>query len=128
MENELRIIEGLSLEQLLERAQALELEADYWRHLIDDGAAILDAVHVALTAVREATAACMILTAIVGPEALTHVETVIERQRRTLAQLEVIANTLDRVVDLADGRGKALAPVVRSLRIAAGLEVDGESE
>jgi hypothetical protein len=124
MENELRIIAGLTAEQVAERASALALEVTYWQHVLDDATAVNDAVLTTATALLESTASVLILMAVAEPSALPLVQSIVDQNRAALDAVKSISDTLSRTIDLADGRQKSLEPVGRALRRAAGLEVD----
>lgn len=122
MEDELRIIEGLSSEQVVERAKALALETEYWRKVLDDGSRVNDAVLAGTTAVLEATVSVVSLAPLVSPEHLPIIEAILDQQRQALTALKEVTDALGDTLELADGRRKALQPVAIALRQAAGLE------
>ena len=117
-------IEGLSGEQLVERAQALAFEAEYWQHVLDDGAKINDGVLAASNAVLEATSTAISLTLSVPAPSVPAIETIVTEHRRALEALRSIGYALDGVLTLADGRRKALEPIVAAIKRAAGVEPD----
>lgn len=128
MEGDLDVIRNLSGDQVVERAKALLLEVEYWRQVLADctkvGGSLLDGSH----AVVEATVAALTLTPLVDPLHLPLVASIVEQQRKALDALKAIGDTLDGTIDLADGRQKALEPVGRELRRAAGLDDDDDDQ
>lgn len=120
-------IEGLSGDQLAERAKALLLEAEYWQLVLDDCGTINDAVLASTTAVIDSTSAAIGVVALVGPHNLPAIESVLGGNRAALDSLRTIGESLERVLELAEGRAKALAPVVAAVRAAAGLD-DGDDD
>lgn len=117
-------IDGLSGEQLVERAQALAFEVEYWQHVLDDGAKINDGVLAASNAVLEATSTALGLTLSVPAPSVPSIEKIVTEHRRALEALRSIGEALDGVLTLADGRRKALEPIVGAIKRAAGVEPD----
>lgn len=127
MTDELSIIAGLSPEQVVERAKACQLEIEYWQHVLADGAAVNDAVHVGVTALLDATAAALKLVPTLEPEQLPPASTIIEQVRAAMLALKRVVDALDGTLEIADGRRKALEPIAAALLRAAGVE-PGASE
>ena len=126
MENELRMIEQLEPEQVIERAKAVMLEIDYWRHVLDDSAKVNDGVLAATSAVLEALAPALVLLSLLPPERQQLIAAIVEQLRVAVEQLKAIGDANGDTVDLADGRCKALEPVGAAMRRAAGLDPDGD--
>jgi hypothetical protein len=122
MENDVRIIEALSHEQVVERAQAVVLELEYWQHILDDCATVNDALLEATDAVLDATSSTVMLTVTATPEQLVICGELMPQLRRALDAVRTIADAQRATVDLAAGRKQALEPVGTALRRAAGLE------
>lgn len=119
----LSIIEGLSPEQVLERAKACQLEVAYWQHIIADCSTVNGAVHVGVTALLDATAAALTLVPMLEPAQLPIASTIIEQVRVAMGSLKEVVDALDGTLELADGRRKALEPVKAALLRAAGVEL-----
>ena len=128
MTDELEVIAGLEPEQIVERAKALVLEAEYWRHVLGDcrtGAAALRGV---VGAIINSTTSALALVLQLEPGLLVHAESVVAHNRRAMDEVEKVIDVLDGIVTLSDGRAKALAPVGDALRRAAGVEPGAEAE
>jgi len=121
-------IEGLSGDQLVERAKALAFETDYWQQVLDDGAKINDGVLAASNAVLEATSTAISLTLSVPAATVPSLEAIVTEHRRALEALRSIGDALDGMLAIADGRRKELEPQVAAIRRAAGLEPDDDDQ
>lgn len=122
MTDEHDVIAGLSPEQVVERAKALELEVEYWQQILDDASTMNAAVRDGAAAILESTTAALALVPIVGAIGLEQVETIIGGNRKALESLNTVGDRLNGMLELADGRTKALEPVGAALLRAAGVE------
>lgn len=126
MENELRIIAGLDRDQLVERAEALKLEVEYWQLVLDDRAKVNTALHEGTLATLDSVQSAVTLASLVDPTMLSFVETLLEQLRRAVDALHEIADAEASTLALAVGRKKALEPIGLAVRRAAGLEPDAD--
>src|SRR5690348_16779518 len=95
-------IEGLSGDQLVERAKALVLEAEYWQLVLDDCRSINDAVLAATNAVLDSTGAAITVAACLDPGTMESVQPVLEGNRAALNSLSTIGESLGRMLELAE--------------------------
>jgi hypothetical protein len=124
MTDEHEVIAGLSPEQVVERAKALALEVEYWQQVLDDAKTMNGAVRHGTDAILESTTAALALATVVGVAGLELVETIIGGNRKALEALTTVSDRLNGMLELADGRTKALEPVGAALLRAAGVEPD----
>lgn len=117
-------IKGLSGDQLVERAKELLLEVEYWQLVLDDCRTINDAALASTNSVIDSAAAAIGVVTMVGPHSLPAIQPVLDGHRAALDSLRTIGESLDRVVELATGRAKALEPVFGAMRSAAGVADD----
>lgn len=127
MEDTRNIVAGLSPEQVLERAQALQFELDYWQRVAADCATITAALRDATMAVLDSTADLLGLLPLADAAGVSACESAIRDNRESVAAIEVAANAVNGIVELADGRMTALRPVVDAILLAAGVDPDGAS-
>lgn len=128
MDDDTRIVSGLSPEQMIERAQSLTLECAYWQHVLEDAETINAGARDATLAVLDAVKAALAIVAHATPEQLPHVEAIIEQCRKAVDGLQVATNGLGGIIELAAGRQAALEPIAVALRRSAGVEADGGDE
>jgi len=121
-------IEGLSGDQLAERAKALLLEAEYWQLVLDDCRSINDGLLEVSTQVIESTSALILIVGAVGPDQVALVDPVLRANRAAQDGLLTVAAGLERVLELAEGRAKAIEPVIAALRSAAGVNDDDDDD
>lgn len=122
MTDELDVVAGLLPEQVVERARALLLEAEYWRHMLEDLREVGAGARDVTTAILTSTESALELAALGHSAAIVPVGRIIAENRTALDALVQVAAGLDRLAELAEGRQKSLEPVSDALMRAAGVE------
>jgi hypothetical protein len=128
MTDELEVIAGLSPEQRVERAKAVLLEAEYWRLILGDLRDVGRGARDVAAAIVTSTESAVALVPQLDAGRLTHVEVVVVENRKALDALTEVSAGLDRLADLAEGRTKAVEPIVAALLRAAGVEPGDAAE
>jgi len=122
MTDELEVIAGLSPEQRVERAKAVLLEVEYWRLILGDLSDVGSGARDVAAAIMASTESAGVLGPHLSREGYTHAETIVAENRKALAALTEVSAGLDRLADLAEGRTKAVEPIVGALLQRAGDE------
>lgn len=125
-EDELEVVAALSPEQVVERARSLLLEAEYWRHTLEDLREVGVGARDVTTAILTSTESALELAVLGHSAAIVPVGRIIAENRKALDVLVQVAAGLERLAALAEGRQKSLEPVGDALLRAAGVEPDGE--
>lgn len=122
-------LHDLTPPQVVEYARHRLLEVVYWQHVLDDAQGINEALIGIVTKIADGTASCLHLLLVAPPEALRHLEAVMTGNTAAMTQAKALEQSLQRLIDLAEGRGKTLQLELDAIRTAAGLEPgdDGES-
>lgn len=128
MDDESNPLHDLTPPQVVEYARHRMLELEYWQHVLGDAQAITDAVLGVASGIRDATEASLHLLLVTTPDGLPHIEAVIEHNTKALGQAKRLEESLQSLIDLAEGRGKSLQVELVAIRTAAGLEPDDDGE
>ena len=121
MHDEHEAIQSLSYEQVLERARAISHEAEYWRAVLDDLAAINVEVGAIADQLANGTVATLSLTSMVDQRGLGFVSDTMTALGAAMQHTSSIQALSMRLLELAGGRAEALEPQTEALRVAAGV-------